>query len=113
MSAEITNSNKKFEEALHLLNEAAKEKKEEIQNLLGDKYSHIKDAIQETASEKLKEFNRLKKTAQQAIEEGGEKFKEVATDIDEKVRENPWPYLGGVALGALLLGYILGSSKRQ
>ena len=112
MSAEITNSNRKFEEALHLLNEAAKEKKEEIQNLLGDKYSHIKEAIQETASEKLQEFNRLKQTAQQVVEEGGEKFKEVAADIDEKVRENPWPYIGGVALGAIVLGYILGSSKR-
>ena len=113
MSAEVSNSNKKFEEALQLLNEAAKDKKNEIQNLLGDKYSHIKEAIGEIASDKTKEFNRFKKTAQAAIEEGGEKFKEVATDLDEKVHENPWPYIGGAALGALLLGYILGSSKRQ
>ena len=112
MSAEVS-SNKKFEEALHLLNEAAKEKKDEIQGLLGDKYEHIKDAIQEIASDKAAEFNRLKKTARAAIEEGGEKFKEVAADLDVKVHENPWPYIGGAALGALLLGYILGSSKRQ
>ncbi|OIO38744.1 MAG: DUF883 domain-containing protein [Candidatus Omnitrophica bacterium CG07_land_8_20_14_0_80_50_8] len=113
MSTDTTNGNKKFEEALQLLNEAAKEKKDEIQGLLGDKYSHIKDAIQELASDKAKEFNRFKKTAQAAFEEGGEKFKEVAEDLDEKVHENPWSYIGGVALGALLLGYILGASKRQ
>lgn len=112
MSAEVSNSSKKFEEALHILNEAAKEKKEEIQDLLGDKYTHIKDAIQEATEDKLKELNRFKKTAQKAIEEGGEKFAEVAQDLDEKVHENPWPYIGGAALGALLLGYILGSSKR-
>ncbi len=112
MSAEISNSNKKFEEALQLLNEAAKEKKNEIQGLLGDKYSHIKDAIQEAASGKAAEINRLKKTAQAAFEQGGEKFKEVATDLDQKVHEDPWAYIGGAALGALLLGYILGSSKR-
>ena len=112
MSAEISNSTKKFEDALHLLNEAAKEKKQEIQGLLGDKYSHIKDVIQEATSDKLAEYNRFKKTAQKAIEEGGEKFKEVATDLDEKVHENPWQYVGGAALGALLLGYILGSTKR-
>ena len=107
------NSTKKFEDALQLLNEAAKEKKQEIQDLLGDKYSHIKDAIQETASEKLGEFKRFKKTAQKAIDEHSETVKEIAEDLDEKVHENPWPYIGGVALGALLLGYILGSSKRQ
>ena len=36
-----TNSKQKFEEALSLLNEAAKEKKEDIQRLLSDRYSHI------------------------------------------------------------------------
>ena len=113
MSAEITNSNKKFEEALNLLNEAAKEKKDEIQGLLGDKYNHIKEAIQEVSSDKMKEFNRFKKTAHAAMEEGGEKLKEVTTDLDEKVHENPWAYIGGAAFGALLLGYIFGSSKRQ
>lgn len=113
MSAEVSNSSKKFEEALHLLNEAAKEKKEEIQNLLGDKYTHIREVIEDAASDKVAEFNRLKKTAKKAIEEHGEKFQEVASDLDEKVHENPWPYIGGAALGALLLGYILGSSKRQ
>ena len=113
MSTDATNSSKKFEEALQLLNEAAKDKKDEIQGLLGDKYTHIKDAIEEMASDKAKEFKRLKKTALAAFDEGGEKFKEVAEDLDEKVHEDPWLYIGGAALGALLLGFILGSSKRS
>ena len=53
------NSTKKFEEALHLLNEAAREKKEEIQNLIGDKYTHIRGAIEETASKGRREYRPL------------------------------------------------------
>ena len=90
MSSEIANSNKKFEEALQLLNEAAKEKKEDVVKLLSEKYSHIKDALSE----------------------GRDKAGEVFEEVDEKVRKNPWPYIGGVAIGALLLGYILGNQKK-
>jgi ElaB/YqjD/DUF883 family membrane-anchored ribosome-binding protein len=42
---------------------------------------------------------------------GEEKVMEKAKEIDEKVRDNPWPFLGGVALSFLLLGFILGGKK--
>ena len=38
-------TNSKINDALELLNEAAKEKKEEFKGLLTDKYSHIKQAM--------------------------------------------------------------------
>ena len=85
-----TDSKQKFEEALSLLNEAAKEKKEDIQRLLSDRYSHIKDAVLT----------------------GRDRTSEVFEEVDENVRQNPWAYIGGAALGALLLGYILGSQKK-
>lgn len=85
-----TNSRQKFEEALSLLNDAAKEKREDIQRLLSDKYSHIKDAIMT----------------------GKNQATEVFEEVDENVRKNPWAYIGGVAVGALLLGYILGSQRK-
>jgi len=28
--------------------------------------------------------------------------------LDENVHQSPWGYIGGVALGALILGFILG-----
>ena len=113
MSVEINSSNKKFEEALHLLNEAAREKKQEIQQLFGDKYTHIRQAVQEAAEDQRQRLNRLRKSAGEAVELGGERIKQVATDVDERVKENPWAYIGGAAVGALLLGYILGASRNN
>ena len=113
MSLDTVNSNKKFEEALHLLNEAAREKKQEIQQLFGDKYTHIRQAVQEAAQEQGERLNRFRRSAGEAIEMGGERLKQAATDMDEKVKENPWAYIGGAAVGALLLGYILGASRNN
>ncbi len=113
MSMESANSNKKFEEALQLLNEAAREKKQEIQQLFGDKYTHIRQAVQDAAAQSGERLNRVREAASDAMEIGGERLKQVASDVDEKVKENPWPYIGGVAVGALLLGFILGASRNN
>ncbi len=113
MSTDNSNSNKKFEEALQLLNDAAKEKKDEIQNLLGDKYTDIRKVIEQAASKGQKNLKRAQRVAGEWIEEGEETLRDVASEVDERVHENPWPYLGGVAIGALLLGFILGSSSRD
>ena len=107
------NSTKKFEEALQLLNDAARDKKEEIQNLIGDKYTHIREAIEETVTRGRRNYRRAKQGAEEWLEGGGEELREVATDLDDRVHDNPWAYIGGVAVGALLLGFILGSSSRN
>lgn len=113
MSTDNSTSSKKFEEALQLLNDAAREKKDEIQNLLGDKYTDIRRIIEQAASKQQKNIKRAQRVAGEWLEEGEEKFREVAEDMDEKVHENPWQYIGGAAVGALLLGFILGSSSRN
>ena len=113
MSIDSNSSGKKFEEALQLLNEAAREKKQEIQQLFGDKYSVIRQAVQEAASQQGERLNRVRQAAGEALELGGERAKQAAADIDEKVKENPWAYIGGAAVGALLLGFILGASRNN
>ena len=106
-------SSKKFEEALNLLNEAARDKKEEIQNLINERYSEFRDAMEGAVKKGRKDYRRAKNSAGEWIEEGTEGIREVASELDEKVHENPWAYLGGVAVGALLLGFLLGSSSRN
>lgn len=113
MSTDNSTSTKKFEEALQLLNEAAKEKKEEIQHLLGDKYNDIRQIIEQQASKQKQHLKRVQRVAGDWIDEGEERVREVVSDLDENVHENPWPYIGGVAVGALLLGFILGGSSSK
>lgn len=113
MGGENNVNTKKFEEALNLLNEAAREKKDEIQNLMSDKYSSIRDLVRETAAKQKKNLKKVQEGAEEWWDESSEKLGEAVSELDGKVRENPWPYLGGVAVGALLLGFILGSSSRN
>lgn len=111
----VITGHEKLSEALKLLEETAKEKKDELQNMLKGKYSHLKDALidkeEDIAHALLAAKKQAMKAAVQASEIGTERAKEIAADVDKQVRENPWPYIGGVALGALLIGYILGRSK--
>ena len=108
-----TNNSKKFEEALQLLNEAAREKKDEIQSLIGDKYTHIRGVIEQAAVKGRKNFNRVKESTEDWVDEGKDSLQQVADDLDDRVHENPWAYVGGAAAAALLFGFILGSSSRN
>ncbi|HTL69890.1 MAG TPA: DUF883 domain-containing protein [Candidatus Eisenbacteria bacterium] len=112
MSETTFNSNRKIDEALQLLNEAAKEKKDELRRLLGEKYSSIKEALTEVALNNKEVLGNVRRLAQDSIEEGQERFTETVETIDTEVRKNPWPYIGGAAAVALLLGFVLGNSKR-
>jgi len=109
MSAE---SHQRFSEAMKLLHQVAEEKKEEMQKVLGDKFGTIRDALQTVVTENQETIDHVKKMAEKTFEQGSEKIKDAATDLDKKMKENPWPYVAGIAFAALLLGHVLGSSKK-
>jgi len=45
-------------------------------------------------------------------EHGIEKVKDLASRSAESVRQHPWPYLGGAAIGFLILGFFLSRSSK-
>ncbi len=108
-------STEKIEEALKLLEEAAREKKDGIKDLISNKYVHLKDALEETGSSVMESLATNEKRAIEGILHAKDvtmaKMKKAGTAVDEHVHTNPWPYIGGAAVAALLVGYILGRKK--
>jgi ElaB/YqjD/DUF883 family membrane-anchored ribosome-binding protein len=47
------------------------------------------------------------------IKQGQDKIKTVAAGVDKQLRDNPWPIVAGVAVGCVLLGFIMGVNKRN
>lgn len=96
---------KRISEALELLNEVAKEKRAELQGIVSEKYGSLKSLLGGLAEG-------MQATAQETLAQGKQKVQELASDVGASVRKNPWPYLGGTALGFLILGYFFGKSRK-
>lgn len=116
MSSEHQNgSGKKLTDALELLNEAAREKKNEIRNLISDRYSDIqkamKDTVEEVVTEGKRSVKKAKMRAQDVLEEGEVKIEKTVRQVDKAVRKDPWKFIGGAALSALVVGLFLGKKK--
>jgi ElaB/YqjD/DUF883 family membrane-anchored ribosome-binding protein len=94
-------SNAKISEALELLNEAAKEKKDELKGLMSNRYSHIKEAMNSGVD-----------FARETMDQGKERVMAIAGDVDQRVHKDPWVYIAGTAAASLLLGYLMGSKRK-
>ena len=96
---------KRIDEALEFLNNLARERLAELQDIVSDKYGNLKSIFGEAAE-------RLQQQARETYDQGKEKVKGLVSNVDDSVHKNPWPYLGGAALGFLILGFALGKSRK-
>ena len=90
----------KLNEALAHLNEAAKERRDELQTLLTEKYTDLRAAFGVAAhasGDWMKEQGR----------EVGDTAALAASTVDHSIRKHPWYYVGGAALGGLLIGLLI------
>ena len=109
-------SGQNIADALKLLEEAAKQKKDELKNVMSDKYTTLRSVIMETERGFLNSVSDAKKHAAElaahAKDVGVEKACELSREVDKSVHSNPWPFIGGTAVVSLLLGYILGRNPK-
>ena len=96
----IDKGNEKIHEALELLNQAAKEKREVLTKLMSGGYEDMKETMGDVIEKSGKTFMRAKKEAE-------EKLRDTAETVNTSVHHNPWPFIGGAALCGLVIGLFI------
>ena len=97
---------KRINEALELLNAAARDQKTELRAAMESKYTDLAALLGALGHE-------VRSRAVEKYEAGRQKVVDTAGDIDKSVHRNPWAYIGGTMAAALLLGFVLGRSRRD
>ena len=101
----------KIHEALELLNEAAKEKKEEVFDVVNAKYEHLREMFAGATEEGQNLAEDAKENISKTLHAQEKKIKAMAINLDKQVRKNPWVYIGGAAVGALVVAMLINRKK--
>jgi len=97
---------KRINEALELLNAVAHDRKADLEAAVKDKYTDFTSLVSALGDQ-------AKNRATEKYHAGKQRVVDAAGDIDETVHRNPWAFIGGAALTGLLLGLLLGRSRRD
>jgi len=97
---------KRIEEALEMLNAAAREHRAELQTAMENKYADLSSVVREFTNE-------VKSQASEKVDDAKHKVGEIATGIDKSAHKNPWAFIGGASAAGLALGFLLGRSRKS
>ena len=85
-------------------------KEKESENIGKDSLSDYASTAMRQGEEKIKN---IVADAEKKIKQGEEQLRHLATNVDKKLHENPWPIVAGVAAGCLLVGFLVGTTRRN
>jgi ElaB/YqjD/DUF883 family membrane-anchored ribosome-binding protein len=86
-------------------------KTNEIQDKAQEWQGEAKDAARNLQSKLKDKAADLQEAAQEWQQRAAEATRKAARATDEYVHENPWPVVASVAVGCLVLGFLLGRSR--
>ncbi len=93
-------------EALQILETAAASDADDVKQIFSSEYKHLRKALIAHAPHAL--WDTLKDAKDFSVDYTVEKAK----TVDKSVHESPWFYIGGAALVAGLIGFIVGRSNK-
>ena len=93
-------------EALQVLENAAASDVDDIKQIFSSEYKHLRKAMATHAPHAL--WDKVKEAKDYTADYTVGKAK----DIDKSVHESPWFYIGGAAILAGLIGFIVGRSNK-
>ncbi|MCC5846843.1 MAG: hypothetical protein JJU29_02030 [Verrucomicrobia bacterium] len=97
--------------AMKVLEEAAKDKRDEMQDIFSDKYGHLKTLFMENEKSLMKTLHKAKDNAVDVVtdfeKESVRRAREMGQDVDKSVHKFPWYYIGSSLFAGLTLGVAL------
>jgi ElaB/YqjD/DUF883 family membrane-anchored ribosome-binding protein len=86
---------------------------EQLEGLRQSKTEEFKEIFGKDIEDVKKVFEDLKPTLESLREKAEVEVRKAKNDVESKVKENPWVTLGVVGLIAFVIGWILGTSKKD
>ncbi len=103
----------KISEALQILDEAAMQEKDSIQDMIRDRYHHIRDAVIAAEHSLGDSVSHVRDAAYDKAMMAKEYSVATAKKVDKSAHEHPWFFMAGFGLFGMLFGYLLGRSSRR
>lgn len=94
-----------FDEAIRAINDAMIAEGANLKDLLQADYANLRTAVEDLAPRVAQQF---KETTAPYVDKAREVAGPAAGEFDRQMKKNPYLVLGGVAMGAVALGYLFG-----
>lgn len=101
-----------IDEALAVLEDAAKDKKEELTKQIGGRYQHVREIFSGSPRRMVRDAFRKEKI-DDAIKKGRYYAEQSMHTMDDELHRHPLPYLLGTAVTFLIIGYTLSGNGKK
>jgi ElaB/YqjD/DUF883 family membrane-anchored ribosome-binding protein len=87
-------------------------KERELENEAREKTEKMKNTAESALNQGEQKVRGVAAEAEKKIKEGGEQVRQFVSDVDRQLHDNPWPLVTGIAASCLLLGFVMGITKK-